>query len=61
MDEQMEPEILSYREFRNRETFREWERRRRAVESQSGGQSERWGQEAMRPPSASPAGALPPR
>jgi hypothetical protein len=57
----MEPEILSYREFRNRETFREWERRRRAVESQSGGQSERWGQEAMRPPSASPAGTLPPR
>jgi hypothetical protein len=61
MDEQMEPEILSYREFRNRETFREWERRRRAVESQSGGQSERSSQEAMRPAGASLAGALPPR
>jgi hypothetical protein len=34
MNEQLEPEILSYREFRKRETLLAWERRRRAVESQ---------------------------
>jgi hypothetical protein len=36
MDEELEPEILSYREFRNRETLRAWERRRRALESPAG-------------------------
>jgi hypothetical protein len=34
MNEQSEPEILSYREFRKRETLIAWERRRRAAESQ---------------------------
>ena len=33
MDDELEPEILSYREFRNRETLRAWEQRRRAIES----------------------------
>lgn len=36
MDDELEPEILSYREFRNRETLRAWEQRRRAVESPPG-------------------------
>jgi hypothetical protein len=36
MDDELEPEILSYREFRNRETLLAWERRRRAFESQPG-------------------------
>jgi len=36
MNEQWEPEILSYREFKNRETLLAWERRRRALESQPG-------------------------
>ena len=34
MNEPLEPEILSYREFRKRETLLAWERRRRAIESQ---------------------------
>jgi len=34
MNEPLEPEILSYREFIKRETLLAWERRRRAVESQ---------------------------
>jgi hypothetical protein len=38
MNEELEPEVLSYREFRNRETLRAWELRRRAIESQP----ERW-------------------
>ena len=36
MDDELEPEVLSYREFRNRETLRAWEERRRAIESQPG-------------------------
>ena len=36
MDDELEPEILSYREFINRETLRAWEQRRRAVESPPG-------------------------
>ena len=36
MDDALEPEILSYREFRNRETLRAWEQRRRAVEDKPG-------------------------
>ena len=36
MDEELDPEILSYREFRNRETLLAWQRRRRALESGSG-------------------------
>jgi hypothetical protein len=34
MDEELEPEVLSYREFRNREALLAWQSRRRAVESQ---------------------------
>jgi hypothetical protein len=36
MDNELEPEILSYREFRNRQTLLAWEQRRRAIESQPG-------------------------
>lgn len=36
MDDELEPEVLSYREFRNRETLLAWERRRRAFESPPG-------------------------
>jgi hypothetical protein len=36
MDDELEPEILSYREFRNRETLRAWQQRRRALESPPG-------------------------
>ena len=36
MDDELEPEILSYREFRNREMLRAWQQRRRALESPSG-------------------------
>jgi len=36
MDDELEPEILSYREFRNRETLRAWQQRRRALESLPG-------------------------
>jgi hypothetical protein len=36
MDDELEPEILSYREFRNRETLRAWQQRRRAFESPPG-------------------------
>ena len=36
MDDELEPEILSYREFMSRETLRAWEQRRRAVESPPG-------------------------
>jgi hypothetical protein len=50
MDEQLEPEILSYREFRNRETLLAWERRRRAFESQAGRWSERRSDELLTPP-----------
>jgi hypothetical protein len=36
MNDELEPEILSYRAFRNRETFLAWELRRRAFDSQAG-------------------------
>ena len=36
MSDEFEPEILSYRAFRNRETLLAWELRRRAIDSQSG-------------------------
>jgi hypothetical protein len=41
MNEEMEPEVLSYREFRIREALLAWERRRRAYELQAGERSER--------------------
>jgi hypothetical protein len=34
--EELETEILSYREFRNRETLLAWQKRRRAFETPSG-------------------------
>jgi hypothetical protein len=40
MNEELEPEILSYREFRNRETLLAWHRRRRALETPSGTRGE---------------------
>jgi len=40
MNEEMEPEVLSYREFKKRETLLAWQRRRRAYESQAGEPSE---------------------
>jgi len=61
MDEQLEPEILSYREFINRETLLAWERRRRAFESQAGRGSERRSREFTTPYPGSPAGPVPPR
>lgn len=36
MNDELEPEILSYREFRNRQTLLAWEQRRRAFESELG-------------------------
>ena len=36
MNEEMEQEVLSYREFKKRETLLAWQRRRRAYESQAG-------------------------
>jgi hypothetical protein len=36
MKDELEPEILSYREFRNRQALRAWEERRRALEAQPG-------------------------
>jgi hypothetical protein len=40
MNEETEPEVLSYREFKKRETLLEWQRRRRAHESHAGEPSE---------------------
>ena len=34
MNDELEPEILSYREFRNRQTLLAWEQRRRAFEAE---------------------------
>ena len=34
MNDELEPEILSYSEFRNRQTLLAWEQRRRAFESE---------------------------
>ena len=36
MSDELEPEILSYREFKNREALLAWERRRRAFEARVG-------------------------
>jgi hypothetical protein len=57
-DEELEPEVLSYREFRNRETLLAWERRRKAHESQSLGRSDR---QFMTPPrgATAPRASLP--
>jgi hypothetical protein len=55
MNEELEPEVLSYREFKNRETLLAWERRRRTHESQPSGSSERPANGFMqvpRPPTA---------
>ncbi|HVN43821.1 MAG TPA: hypothetical protein VMT66_01120 [Steroidobacteraceae bacterium] len=41
MNDELDPEILSYREFRNRQTLLDWQRRRRAFEAQRGRRSER--------------------
>ena len=48
MSDELEPEILSYRAFRNRETLLAWELRRRALDSPSGRGSK--GQEFLKPP-----------
>jgi hypothetical protein len=63
MNEELEPEILSYREFKNRETLLAWERRRRAFESQAGRRSKRRGRgdEFMKTPLGSHTEAPPPR
>jgi hypothetical protein len=47
MNEELEPEVLSYREFRNREALLAWERRRRAYELQAGERSEERGRAFM--------------
>jgi hypothetical protein len=61
-DEELEPEVLSYREYRNRETLLAWERRRQAHESQSLGRSDRRrNQFVTQPRSAAPPEALLPR
>ena len=36
MSDEFEPEILSYREFKNRETLLAWQQRRRAFEARVG-------------------------
>jgi len=36
MSDELEPEILSYREFKNRETLLAWQQRRRAFEAGAG-------------------------
>lgn len=36
MSDELEPEILSYREFKNRETLLAWQQRRRAFEARVG-------------------------
>jgi len=40
MNDELEPEILSYREFRNRQTLLAWEQRRRTFESELGRRAE---------------------
>jgi hypothetical protein len=40
MNEEMEPEVLSYQEFKKRETLLAWQRRRRSYESRAGEESE---------------------
>ncbi len=60
-DDELEAEILSYREFRNRETLLAWERRRRALEAQAARRRDtsRRDGELMVPPLGSRAGAPP--
>lgn len=36
MSDELEPEILSYREFKNRQTLLAWQQRRRAFEARAG-------------------------
>jgi hypothetical protein len=61
-DEELEPEVLSYREFRNRETLLAWERRRQAHESQPLGRGDRRRDPFMRVPRGAAAPAeSPPR
>ena len=36
MSDELEPEILSYREFKNRQTLLAWQQRRRAFEARVG-------------------------
>jgi hypothetical protein len=61
-DEELEPEVLSYREFRKREALLAWERRRRAHESAAPGRSDRRGHQFVKPPRAAAApGAFLPR
>jgi hypothetical protein len=48
MSDELEPEILSYRAFRNRETLLAWELRRRAIDAQAGRRSK--GEEFLKPP-----------
>lgn len=63
MNEEMEAEVLSYREFKNRETLLAWQRRRRAHESQAGESHEARSREFTHLPRGVPgSGALsPPR
>ncbi len=62
VNEEIEPEVLSYREFKKREALLAWERRRRALESQPFGRKDRSGREFMNPPRGSaPPAPLPPR
>ena len=61
-DEELEPEVLSYREFRNRETLLAWKRRRQAHESQALARSDRGRNQFMKQPrGAMPPGAFLPR
>ena len=61
-DEELEPEVLSYREFRNRETLLAWKRRRQAHESQPPARSNRGRNQLMKPlRGAAPPAAFQPR
>jgi hypothetical protein len=59
MNEELEPEVLSYREFKNRETLLAWERRRRTHESQASGSGERPANGFMQVPRQATAVGLP--
>jgi hypothetical protein len=50
MNEELEPEVLSYREFKNRETLLAWKQRFRAHESQAGGRTEERGRGLLHVP-----------
>ena len=58
---ELEPEILSYREFRNRQTLLDWERRRRAFEAQHGAPPQSRREHFLRPPLRPGRSASPPR